>query len=112
MVIAAIGTVLAAGYLLWMLQKTAFGKARKEFENSPDVKDIKRLEYVSWAPLLVLIVVLGFYPRLLHEATDPAVRESLVVESVQGSAQDCLTDERGVNCFEERRREARQNRAG
>lgn len=112
MVIAAIGTVLAAGYLLWMLQKTAFGKARKEFENSPDVKDVKRLEYVAWAPLLVLIVVLGFYPRLLHEATDPAVRESLVVESVQGSAQDCLSTERGVDCFEERRRDAQQHRAG
>ena len=34
MVIAAIGTVLAAGYLLWMFQKVAFGKVSAEFENS------------------------------------------------------------------------------
>ncbi len=108
MVIAAVGTVLAAGYLLWMLQKTAFGKARKEFANSPDIKDVKRHEYISWAPLLVLIVVLGFYPRLLHEATDPAVRESLEVPSIAGSAQDCLDSDDGWTCFDERRTEIKQ----
>jgi len=31
MVVAAIGTVLAAGYLLWMLQKVAFGVPKPEF---------------------------------------------------------------------------------
>ena len=107
MVIAAVGTVLAAGYLLWMLQKTAFGKVRKEFEASGDVTDVKKLEYIAWAPLLLLIVVLGFYPRLLHEATDPAVRQSLVVESVEGSPQDCLESSEGLACFDERRRDVR-----
>ena len=34
MVIAAIGTVLAAGYLLWMLQRVAFGKVKDEFEHA------------------------------------------------------------------------------
>ena len=29
--IAAVGTVLAAGYLLWMLQKVAFGEPKPEF---------------------------------------------------------------------------------
>ncbi len=31
MVIAAIGTVLAAGYLLWLYQRTAFGEPSEEF---------------------------------------------------------------------------------
>jgi NADH-quinone oxidoreductase subunit M len=31
MVIAAIGTVLAAGYLLWLYQRTAFGEPTAEF---------------------------------------------------------------------------------
>jgi NADH-quinone oxidoreductase subunit M len=31
MVIAAIGTVLAAGYLLWLYQRTAFGEPNPEF---------------------------------------------------------------------------------
>ena len=34
MVIAAIGTVLAAGYLLWMFQRVAMGKAKPEFEHA------------------------------------------------------------------------------
>ena len=112
MVIAAIGTVLAAGYLLWMLQKTAFGNAREEFANSPDVTDATPREYLAWAPLLVLIVVLGFFPRLLHEATDPAVRESLVVEAVNGYPGDCLEVERGEECFERLRRVSEQAGSG
>ena len=112
MVIAAIGTVLAAGYLLWMLQKTAFGNAREEFADSPDVTDATPREYLAWAPLLVLIVVLGFFPRLLHEATDPAVRESLQVEAVNGSPGDCLEVERGEECFERLRRVGEQAGSG
>jgi NADH-quinone oxidoreductase subunit M len=112
MVVAAVGTVLAAGYLLWMLQKTAFGNARKEFEDSPDITDATRREYLAWAPLLVLIVVLGFFPRLLHEATDPAVRESLVVEPVNGAPGDCLEADRGEECFERLRRVGEQARGG
>ena len=67
MVIAALGTVFAAGYLLWMLQKTAFGTPKAEFENDPEITDTSIIEYVAWVPLLVLIVVLGFYPNLIFE---------------------------------------------
>ena len=110
MVIAAIGTVLAAGYLLWMLQKTAFGTPPEEFADSPDVTDATRREYLAWVPLLVLIAVLGFFPRLLHEATDPAVRESLHVEAVDGAPGDCLEAVRGEDCFERLRRVSAQAR--
>ena len=110
MVIAAIGTVLAAGYLLWMLQKTAFGTPPAEFADSPDVTDATRREYLAWVPLLVLIAVLGFFPRLLHEATDPAVRESLQVEAVDGAPGDCLEAVRGEDCFERLRRVSEQAR--
>ena len=110
MVIAAIGTVLAAGYLLWMLQKTAFGTPPEEFADSPDITDATRREYLAWVPLLVLIAVLGFFPRLLHEATDPAVRESLQVEAVDGAPGDCLEAVRGEDCFERLRRVSEQAR--
>ena len=110
MVVAAIGTVLAAGYLLWMLQKTAFGTPPEEFADSPDITDATRREYLAWVPLLVLIAVLGFFPRLLHEATDPAVRESLQVEAVDGAPGDCLEAVRGEDCFERLRRVSEQAR--
>jgi NADH-quinone oxidoreductase subunit M len=72
MVIAAIGTVLAAGYLLMMLQRVAFGKVKPEFEGA-HIHDVHVLEWVAWTPLLLLIVVLGIYPDLLFSITDGAV---------------------------------------
>jgi NADH-quinone oxidoreductase subunit M len=72
MVVAAIGTVIAAGYLLWMLQRVAFGKVKSEFENA-HIHDVHVPEWIAWTPLLVLIVVLGIYPDILFSLTDPAV---------------------------------------
>ncbi len=72
MVIAAVGTVLAAGYLLWMLQRVAFGTPKPEFENA-HIHDVHVPEWIAWTPLLVLIVVLGIYPNLLFSVTDGAV---------------------------------------
>ena len=91
MVIAALGTVLAAGYLLWMLQKTAFGNPREEFANDPHVHDATVSEYLAWAPLLILIVVLGVYPQLLFGATDPAVVNSI---------SECLDSVTSGACFD------------
>src|SRR6476660_8936198 len=58
MAVAAIGTVFAAGYLLWMLQRVAFGVVKPEFENA-HVHDVHVLEYLAWVPMLLLILVLG-----------------------------------------------------
>jgi NADH-quinone oxidoreductase subunit M len=73
MVIAAIGTVFAAGYLLWMYQKVAFGEPKEEFADDPHIHDTSPAEWLAWLPMLVLIVALGFYPNLIFRVTDPAV---------------------------------------
>ena len=73
MVIAAVGTVLAAGYLLWLLQRTAMGKPPDEFADDPAIVDVTRTEWLAWAPLLAAIVVFGVAPGLIFEVTDPAV---------------------------------------
>jgi NADH-quinone oxidoreductase subunit M len=73
MVVAAIGTVLAAGYLLWMFQRTAFGTPKEEFADA-HIHDVHVPEYIAWVPLLILIVVLGVYPGLLFGVTDDAVQ--------------------------------------
>ncbi len=72
MVIAALGTVLAAGYLLWLCQRTAFGTPSEEFADE-DIADVHPTEWIAWTPLLVLIVVLGIYPDLMFEHHRPAV---------------------------------------
>ena len=80
MVIAAIGTVLAAGYLLWLFQRTAFGEPNAEFsgdshdEHGSGIHDVNVFEWMAWAPLLAAILVLGVYPNLLFKIIDPAVQ--------------------------------------
>ncbi|HVF75283.1 MAG TPA: NADH-quinone oxidoreductase subunit M [Acidimicrobiales bacterium] len=73
MVVAAIGTVLAAGYLLWMFQRTAFGEPKEEFADA-HIHDVHTPEWLAWSPILALIVVLGVYPHLLFRVTDGAVQ--------------------------------------
>jgi NADH-quinone oxidoreductase subunit M len=73
MVVAAIGTVLAAGYLLWMFQRTAFGLPKAEFEHA-HIHDVHGPEWIAWTPLLVLILVFGIFPGLLFQVTDGAVQ--------------------------------------
>ena len=72
MVVASVGTVFAAGYLLWMYQRTAFGMPKEEFEHE-HIHDVHGPEWIAWSPLLILIVVLGVYPHLLFNVTTDAV---------------------------------------
>jgi len=77
MVVAALGTVFAAAYLLWMYQKVAFGVPKDEFATDPHIKDVSFTEWVAWTPMLLLIVVLGVYPNLLFKVTDGAVMNTV-----------------------------------
>ena len=73
MVVAAIGTVLAAGYLLWMLQRVAFGKIPAEWEDA-HIHDVHVPEWIAWAPILLLILGLGVFPGAIFHVTDGAVQ--------------------------------------
>ncbi len=73
MVIAAVGTVLAAAYLLWLLQRTAFGTPTEEFADDPHIHDTVMTEWIAWVPMLILIVVLGFVPSLIFDVTNAPV---------------------------------------
>ncbi|NBR00266.1 MAG: NADH-quinone oxidoreductase subunit M [Actinobacteria bacterium] len=81
MVVAALGTVLAAGYLLWLYQRTAFGEPTAEFApghgHDEDIHDVGTFEWIAWTPLLVAIVVFGVYPQLMFKVLDPAVKVAL-----------------------------------
>ncbi len=82
MVLAALGTVLAASYLLWLYQRVAFGTPTEEFAEDPHIHDIETTEWIAWTPLVVLIVVLGFVPAIIFNVTEPAV--ALIARSVGG----------------------------
>ncbi|HZL85922.1 MAG TPA: NADH-quinone oxidoreductase subunit M [Candidatus Krumholzibacteria bacterium] len=60
-VIATTGVVLGAVYMLWMVERVLFGPIRQEANRR--VHDLSRREILTFAPLLVLIVVMGVYPK-------------------------------------------------
>ena len=72
MVIGALGTVLTAGYMLWMLQRVNFGEPSEEWDGH-DLHDVDRWEMAAWVPLLAGIVAIGVFPRLVFGATDTSV---------------------------------------
>ena len=81
MVIAAIGTVLAAAYLLWLLQRVAFGEPKAEFANGYHghaIHDMSLTEYLAWTPMIIGIIALGVVPNILFKLFDPTITNSIV----------------------------------
>ena len=72
MVFGGIGTILTAGYFLWTLQRVNMGTLPDTWQEKP-LPDVKRIELLSWWPLLVGILFLGLFPRLVFGTTNEAV---------------------------------------
>lgn len=66
---AAFGVVLAAIYLLWAYQRVFHGEPHGDNRN---IKDINVREAVMLAPVIVLIVFIGVYPRPFLERIEPS----------------------------------------
>jgi NADH-quinone oxidoreductase subunit M len=71
-VVAAAGVILAALYMLWAYQRVFHGKAEGENATMPD---LRFGEGMAMAPLCILIVFLGVYPKPLLDRIEPAVKE-------------------------------------
>ncbi len=82
MVLGAIGTVLTAGYMLWMLQRVNLGEPSSEWEGA-DLPDVDKFELAAWVPLIILIVVIGFFPKVIFEATTDSITS--MVDMIFGS---------------------------
>jgi NADH-quinone oxidoreductase subunit M len=72
-VVATFGIVLAAVYVLWMVQRTIHGPVREGVEN---FRDLDRREAWVIAPVLAVIVALGVYPKPLLDVINPSVHQS------------------------------------
>jgi NADH-quinone oxidoreductase subunit M len=72
MVAGGVGTILTAGYFLWMLQRVNMGTLPERWREAA-LPDIVTVEWVSWLPLLLAILALGIFPRLILGVTDGAV---------------------------------------
>jgi NADH-quinone oxidoreductase subunit M len=77
-VIATFGIVLAAGYVLWMIQRTTQGTPNPALEKVEGMKrDLSLREAVVVTPLIALILILGFYPKPVLDVINPAVKATL-----------------------------------
>lgn len=62
--------MLAAIYVLWMYQRTMTGPGVPGIEDTPD---LNRREIGSVAPLVLALVLFGFYPMPLLDVSNPTV---------------------------------------
>ena len=59
--IAALGVILAAVYLLWMVQRVAFGLP--DGHNTERLRDLNLREMATFVPLVVLVFWIGLFPN-------------------------------------------------
>ncbi|GAA2231033.1 NADH-quinone oxidoreductase subunit M [Kitasatospora cystarginea] len=76
MVIAGLGTLLTAAYLLVVVRRVCMGDPKQPAVVA-EIPDIRPYEAVSWTPLAALTVVAGLWPALLLSLSDPAVKHLL-----------------------------------
>ncbi|HQB93965.1 MAG TPA: NADH-quinone oxidoreductase subunit M [Candidatus Omnitrophota bacterium] len=68
--LSAIGILLAAAYLLYMIQRVLLGKLNPKWAALPDMN---ALELSTLVPLMVFIVAIGLYPKIILEYMIPTL---------------------------------------
>ncbi|MGA8810819.1 MAG: Fe-S-binding domain-containing protein, partial [Thermoanaerobaculia bacterium] len=76
-IVAATGVILAAIYLLWLIQRVFFGPITNE-ENR-NVKEIAWNEIAALVPLVILMVWIGVRPNTFLRKMTPSVRQLLQI---------------------------------
>ena len=87
--VAAVATVcmiLAAGYLLWMFQRVAFGELSDFLKGlGHHLTDMTPVEILTLAPLAALTVVFGLFPSLILDLVKGSVEMVLGDAAREGS---------------------------
>lgn len=97
-ILATVGMVLAAAYVLWLYQRVMQGPVRgdalvgvgggpgtaiaPELGAKKAITDLNGREIAILAPLVVLVLFLGFYPKPVLDTVTPTVQQTL--SAVQG----------------------------
>jgi NADH-quinone oxidoreductase subunit M len=86
-VLATLGIILAAAYVIWMYQRTMQGTRNPVLDEMPAMKrDLTLREKALVAPLVIAIIGFGFFPQPLIDAVEPAVDNTLLF--ISGSPED------------------------
>jgi NADH-quinone oxidoreductase subunit M len=86
--LATLGTILSAAYALWLYRKVIFGKLEKP--SLFDIKDVGWREMVILAPLVILTIVFGVYPKPVLDMSATSVTQLIdnfhhAISSVQSA---------------------------
>ena len=87
---ASTGVILAAVYLLWLVQKVLFGPLQNPANEN--LADMNAREILVLVPLMVLAVYFGIRPNVILEPIQPAV-EKLVKDVHRGAKSTYRVDE-------------------
>jgi NADH-quinone oxidoreductase subunit M len=71
--LATLGTILSAAYMLWLYRKVIFGKLEKP--NLAWIRDVGWRELAMLAPLVILIIVFGVYPKPVLDVSAASVTQ-------------------------------------
>ncbi|AVT77048.1 NADH-quinone oxidoreductase subunit M [Rhodopseudomonas palustris] len=71
--LATTGVILSAGYALWLYRKVVFGAMTKPALAS--IKDLTWREGLMMAPLVVLTILFGFYPKPVLDMSAASVQQ-------------------------------------
>ncbi len=74
-VFAATGVILGAAYMLWMFQRVMFGKVTNP--KNEGLKDLNAREVITLIPMVVMIFLMGIYPKLFFNKMDVSVEKFL-----------------------------------
>jgi NADH-quinone oxidoreductase subunit M len=100
-ILGATGMVLAAGYMLWMLQRVVFGELTKD-ENR-QLTDINLREKLILVPLVVLVFWIGIYPSTFFKPMERSIHsllETVQVAQAKNDAPDGTRVELAVDAAE------------
>ena len=70
-VAAVFGVVLAAGYILWTVQRVLTGPPNERWSHLPDAN--QWWEHTAMAGMLIAIVLVGIYPRILTDVVNGGI---------------------------------------
>ncbi len=84
-IIAATGVILAAIYLLWLVQRVFFGPVTNPKNES--IPEIAWNEIAAVAPLIVLMVWIGVHPNTFLKKMEPSVKQLLAQVKSKESGQ-------------------------
>jgi NADH-quinone oxidoreductase subunit M len=88
-VVALLGVIVAAIYLLWAYQQVFHGVPKPADEKT---KDLAWLERLVIAPLIILIIVLGVYPKPVLDRINPSVNQLIAhVQHVTGHPEPAVS---------------------